>query len=104
MLQCFISHDRSEIGTTDTDVDDVANALAGVAFPLAASHAVGEVGHLIEDRVDLRHNILAVNNDRCSFWCTQSHVQNSAVFRDVDLLSAKHRVNTRTESRLICEL
>ena len=54
MLQRFIGHDWPEIRATDTDVDDVANALASVAFPRAASHAVGEVGHLVENGVDLR--------------------------------------------------
>src|SRR6266576_2224031 len=58
-LQCFIGHDRPEIRTTDADVDDVANALASVAFPSPAAHAVGEVAHLVEDGMDLRHNVLA---------------------------------------------
>ena len=36
----LIRHDRSKIGASDPDVDDVANGLAGVTLPIAASHAV----------------------------------------------------------------
>ena len=60
----LVGHDRPEIGATDADVDDVADRLAGVAFPVAAAHAVREVGHPVEHRMDLWHNVLAVNHDR----------------------------------------
>ena len=48
VLQRFVGHDRAEVGAADADVDDVADALAGVALPLAAADAVGEGGHLVE--------------------------------------------------------
>src|SRR5512132_3030391 len=98
MLQCFIGHDWSEIRATDTNVDDVANALASVAFPRAASHAVGEVRHLVEYVMDLRDNVLAIDNDRSPFRCAECHMQDCAVFRDVDLLATKHSVNPLTQS------
>src|SRR4029077_92628 len=104
MLQCLIGHDWSEIRTADTDVDDVAKALASVTFPRAGSHAVGEVGHLVENDVDLRDNVLAINNDRCPCRCAQSYVQNSAVFRDVDLLAPEHGVDPPAQSRFLGEL
>jgi hypothetical protein len=104
MLQCLIGHDWSEIRATDTNVDDVANALASVTFPRAASHAVGEVGHLVENGVDLRDNVLAINNDRCPFRCAQSYMQNRAVFRDVDLVAPKHCVDPPAQSRFLGEL
>ena len=31
MLECFIGHYRAEVGATDTDVDNVADALSSVA-------------------------------------------------------------------------
>src|SRR6478609_5181617 len=43
-LQGFVGHHRPKIGPTDADVHDVANALAGITFPLATAHTVGEVG------------------------------------------------------------
>ena len=33
VLQRFIGHDRAEIGAADADIDDVADAFAGMAFP-----------------------------------------------------------------------
>jgi hypothetical protein len=38
--------------------------------------AIGEVGHLVENGVDLWDNILAVDNDRCPFRRPKRHVQN----------------------------
>src|SRR6266853_6530738 len=104
MLQCFVSHDGPKVGAADADVDDVANAFASVAFPLAAPHAVGEISHLIEDGVDVRHDVLAINNDGCPFWRAQSHMQDSAVFRDIDLFTPEHSVDPPTQARLVCEL
>src|SRR4029450_2394216 len=104
MLQCLIGNDWSEIRATDTNVDDVANALASVTFPRAASHAVGEVSHLVQNGVDLRAGRLAINTDRCPSRRAQSYMQNSAVFRDVDLVAPKHSVNPRAQSRFLGEL
>ena len=58
MLQRLVSHHRAEIGAADADVDDVANAFAGVAFPRAAANAVGEVRHFVEHGVDIGHDVL----------------------------------------------
>ena len=41
MLERLISHDRTEIGAAYADIDDVADALAGMAPPVAAADAVG---------------------------------------------------------------
>jgi hypothetical protein len=104
MFQCFVSHDGPEIRTTDTDVDHVANALACAALPCTTPRAVGEIGHLIKNSMDLRHYVLAINDDRCLFRCAKNHMQNGAIFRDVDLVTSKHRVNPLTQARLVCEL
>ena len=94
MLQGFVGHDRPEVGAADADVDDVANAFASVAFPRAAAHAMGKISHLIEDGVDLGHHVLAIHDDGCSSRRTQGHVQDSTVFRDVELLAPKHGLDT----------
>ena len=104
MLQRFIGHDRPEIRATDTDVDDVANALARVTFPRTAADAVGKIGHLVEDGMDFWHNVLTIDHDRCAFRCAQRHVQHGAVFRNVDLVTPEHGVDPLTQSRLVCQL
>src|SRR5262249_44889518 len=54
----LVGHDRPQIRAADADVDDVADALSGVALPGAALYALGEVGHLVEHGVDPRHDVL----------------------------------------------
>ena len=61
--QRFVGHDRAEVRAADADVDDVANAFAGVPFPVAAAHTLGKAGHLVQHGVDLRHDVLAVDRD-----------------------------------------
>src|SRR5207249_12196629 len=54
LFQRLIGHDRPEVGAADPDVNDVANALAGMPFPRSAPDAVAEIGHL--DRKSTRLN------------------------------------------------
>src|SRR5437879_4553956 len=86
MPERLVGHHRPEVGTSDTDIDNAANALTGMSLPLAASDPVGKVSHLIEHSVDLGHHVLAIYDDRCLFWRAQSNMQDGSVFRDVDLL------------------
>src|SRR5688572_9361813 len=104
MFQGFVSHDRPEIRSADSDVDDVANALSGVAFPFSAAEAIGKISHPVEHRMHFRHYVLAVNNDGCSYRRAQRDVQYRAVFRNVDLIAAKHRIDTAAQSGFIRKL
>ena len=45
----------------------------------------------------LWHNVLTMNNDGCSFGCAQRHVQNRAIFRNVDRVAAEHSVDSLTQ-------
>ena len=65
---------------------------AGVAFPFAAAHAVGESGHLVQHRVYFADNVLAVDLDLRRLGGAQGDVQHRAAFGDVDLLAAEHGV------------
>ena len=101
VLQRLVGHHRPEVGAADADVDDVADALAGVALPRAAADAVGEVGHPVEHRVDVGHDVLAVDDDRRASRRAQRDVQHGAVLGDVDLLAAEHRVDARAQAGLL---
>ncbi len=103
MLQGFIGHHRPEVGAADADIDDVANRFAGVALPSSAAHAIGKIRHLIEHGVNLGHHILAIDDDRCSSRRAQSHVQDRAVFRDVDLFAPEHGVDAFAQAGFIGE-
>ena len=54
VLQRFVGHDRPEVRSADADIDDIADPLAGVAFPGAAAHAIGEIGHPVRARRERR--------------------------------------------------
>src|SRR5207244_12246551 len=41
VLERFVGHDRPEIGAANPDVDDVTNAVFGMAFPRLAPYPVG---------------------------------------------------------------
>ena len=104
VLERLVGHHRAEVGAADADVDDVANALAGVALPRAAADPVGEVGHLVEHGVDLGHHVLAVHDDGCPSRRAQRHVQDGTVLRDVDLLAPKHGVDPRAQAGFLRQL
>jgi len=101
MPQRLMDHDRAKVRPADADIDHMAHAPAGVARPLAAPDSVGELGHLVEHRVDLRHDVLAVHHDGCVTRRAQSHVQHGAVFRDVESLTAEHSVDPRLQAGLL---
>ena len=48
---------------------------------------------LSSTRVDLRHDIFAVDQDRCVFGRAQGDVQHGALLGDVDLVAAEHGVD-----------
>ena len=104
MLQRLIGHHRPEVGAADADIDDIANALAGVAFPGAAADAVAEIRHLVEHSVDLGHDVLAIDEDGWPSRRAQRHVQDGAVFRDVDLLAAEHGVDPAAQAGFLRQL
>src|SRR5206468_4641087 len=74
-----------------------------VARPVAVSHAGREVRHAVEHRVYLRNHVLSVDDDRLATWRPERHVEDRAVFGDVDLLAAKHGVDALTQPDLLGE-
>ncbi|MGX1514624.1 hypothetical protein RKD44_005912 [Streptomyces collinus] len=90
--QRLVGHRRAQVGAADADVDDVPDAPAGVAGPLAGADPVGEAGHLVEHRVDPGDDVLAVDLDHRVPRRPQRGVQHRTVLGDVDPLTAEHGV------------
>jgi len=88
-LQSFGDHHRTEVGTADTDVHHVLDGLAGVALPLAAADEVGKVFHVLENRTDFGHHVLAVDADRIVALVAQSGVEHGALFGGINLFAGK---------------
>ena len=104
VAQGFVGHDRPKVRPADADVDDGANALAGVALPFAAAHALGEVGHLVQHRVHLRHDVPAVDVDVCIPGGAQRHVEHRAILGNIDLVAAEHRVDALAQAAVRREI
>ena len=104
MLERLVGHHRPEVGAADADVDHVADAFAGVALPCAAPDPVGEVGHLVQHGVNLGHHVLAVDDDGRRSRRAQGHVQDGAVFRDVDLVAPEHGVDALAQAAFLGQL
>src|SRR5580704_9784727 len=104
MLERLVGHHGPKVRAADADVDDVPNALAGMAQPAAASDAMGEVRHFIQHGVYFRHDVHSVNDDRCSPGSAQSHVKDGAILRDIDLVPAKHGIDSSSKAGFLGQL
>src|SRR5215468_4349608 len=79
VLQCLVGHVWTEVGTADTNVDNIANALASIAFPFAAAHSIRESRHFIKHGMHIGYYILAVNDDDLGFGSTEGNMKDGAV-------------------------
>ena len=73
-------------------------------FQRAAPDAIGELGHLVQHGMHLRHNVLAVHEDGGVFRRAQRDVQHGAVLGDVDLVPAEHRVDALAQAGFLRQL
>ena len=104
MLECLVGHHGAEVGAADADVDDVLDALAGVAEPATLAHVVRERGHAVEHLVDVLDDILAVDMQGGRLRQAQRGVQNGAVFGDIDVITAEHGGTAAGQVALLREL
>src|SRR5262249_54246007 len=100
VLERLVRHDRTEIGATDSDIDDIANAFPDVPLPFTATDTIGEVSHAVQYSVDFGDDILSVDKDRCIFWGTEGNVQDGPLFGDIDFFSVEHSVDPCSQTGL----
>jgi hypothetical protein len=77
-------------------------------FPVWPSHfpaadRVREHAHALEDLVDLRHDVLAVDDDRPPARAHERRVQHGPVLGDVDLVAAEHGLDALPKPRFLGE-
>ena len=89
-LQGFAGHLGAEIGSADSDVDDVLDGLAGIAFPFAGADFVRENGHLVEHVMDVFDDVLPVDDELRVLRGAEGGVEDGAVFRLVDVDAVEH--------------
>lgn len=99
VLQGFGNHDGSQVGTTDTNVDDRVNRLAGVTLPFTGSNRVGKLLDVVEHTLNLIGalfldlELLSGRGEHVS----QRDVQNSTTFGRVDVFACKHGISERLD-------
>ena len=101
MPQRLIGHNRPKVGATNADVHNVSNASPRVALPCTAPHLVSKVRHLIEHSVYQGNHVFAIDDDGRRARGAEGHVQYSAIFGDIDSVTSKHRVDSRTQATLL---
>lgn len=104
VLERLGDHDRSEIGATDTDVDDRVNGLACVSLPFAGTNRVGKLLDVVEHTLHLVGTffldleLLAGRKD-----ISQGDVQDGTIFGRVDVFPGKHGISERFHLGLLRE-
>lgn len=102
-LESLGDHDRSEIRSSDTDVDDSVDSLASVTFPFSRTNLVGELSHVLQNSLDFVCSSF-VNLELVGADVTKGDVKDSTVFRGVDVLSREHFVASGFDSSFFSEL
>ena len=97
----LIGHDGTEIRSANADVDDVPDAASGVAGPGAAPDARGELGHAIQHRVNVGHDVVTVHDDGLSTGRAKRHMQHRPLLGDVDAIAAEHGIDPRTQAGFV---
>ena len=92
--QGFIGHHRPQVRPADADIDDIADRLAGVAFPLPAAHPVGKGGHLVQHGMDLGHDVFAVHDNGLPFGARRATCR-TARFSVTLILSPRNMASMR---------
>jgi len=88
-LERLSNHDGTQIGTTDTDVDDSVDGLSRVSFPSPVPNGLGKLLDMLEDSGNLAGALLA---DLELVEVTEGDVKDGTILGGVDVLSGEHLV------------
>lgn len=93
-----------QVRTTNTDVDDGVDLLASVSLPLATADLLAELLHVVENRVDVLNDALAIDLHLLVGGVAKGDMVDGAVLSEVDLLASEHVIAKLLEASLFCEL
>ena len=86
-------HVGSQVGTPDTDIDDVGNSRACIASPAAIMHSAAKGLHSSQHPLYVRNHIPAIHGDFGIGRRTQGGMQHGPVFRIVDAFPSEHALD-----------
>ena len=96
-------HGRTQVGSADTDVDDLLDGPPGVTEPRTGAQRRGEVTHTPQDLVDIGGDILTVDLEVFLDREAKRGVEDGAVLGVVDVLAAEHGLDAVLEAGLLGE-
>lgn len=102
-LERFGDHDRTQVTTTDANVDDGVDALAGVPLPFTRANGVGKLLHVVKDALDFIGTCL-LDVELVIKDVAQSDVQDGTVFGGVDVFTGKHLATELFNTSLTSEV
>ena len=85
-LEGFADHDRSKVGPSDADVDDVLDRLTGLSLPDSVANVLGELLDLGKGFVYVGHDVLTIDDYGGVGLVAKGNVQNRAALGGIDLL------------------
>jgi len=88
-LESLGDHDRTQVGTADTDIDDSVDRLSRVPLPDSVPNGLGKLLDVFEHSGNLTGTLLA---DLELVEVAESDVEDSTILRGVDVLSGEHLV------------
>ena len=97
--QGLVGHHRTQIAAADADVDHVADPPPGVTGPLTGANPITKRPHAVDDFVNRRNDVLAIEHDRRISTGPQCRVQHRAVLGGIDAIAAEHCVDTSGQTR-----
>ncbi len=104
MVECGAHHGRAKVRTTDTDVDHVADRLAGMSPPAAIVDGFDKVLHPFEHHGDFALDIHPLHHQLWARRRAQRHMQNRAPLGEIDALAAAHGIAHRFQIGLARQL
>ena len=72
-----------------------------MTFPFPGAEAPGKIGHLVQYRVNLRHDILTIHPNLFVARGAQRHVQHRPVLGEIDLVAAEHRIDFSAQAAFL---
>ena len=93
-LQSLRDHQRPQVGPPDPNVDDVSDGLAGIPLPFPGNNLVAKPLHVVQDPVDLGHDVLAVDDDGSVASVPEGDVEHRSVLGEVDRHAREHGVSS----------
>ncbi len=91
-LQGLGHHYRTKVGPADADIHDVPDLATGEAFPASVPDRFAEFPHVVEDGIDLRHDVLTINQNRVVRSIAQRDVEDGTILGDVYFFAPEHPV------------